>query len=59
MYLLTLCFAKLSMIVLLLRFSGTLRAVAWLLRCTAAIITGLTLAFVLCVTFQCTLLKSQ
>jgi hypothetical protein len=43
----------------LLRFKGTLHSVIWLLRCTAAIITGLTLAFVLWVTFQCTLVESQ
>jgi hypothetical protein len=59
MYLLTLCFAKLSMIALLLRFSSTLRAVTWLLRGTAAVITGLTAAFVLWVTFQCEPVESQ
>jgi hypothetical protein len=59
MYLLTLCFAKLSMIALLLRFSSTLRAVTWLLRSTAAVITGLTIAFILWVTFQCKPVESQ
>lgn len=59
MYLLTLCFAKLSMTALLLRFSSTLRAVTWLLRGTAAVITGLTAAFVLWVTFQCEPVESQ
>jgi hypothetical protein len=59
MYLLTLCFAKISMTALLLRFSSTCRAITWTLRSTAAMITGLTLAFILWVTFQCTPVQKQ
>jgi hypothetical protein len=59
MYLLTLCFAKLSMTSLLLRFSSTSAATTWTLRATAAIITALTLAFTLWATFQCTPVQSQ
>lgn len=59
MYLLTLCCAKLSMTFLLLRFSSTSTLITWTLRATAAIITGLTLAFILWATFQCTPVQSQ
>jgi len=59
MYLLTLCAAKLSMTFLLLRFSSSSRPITWLLRGTAAVITGLTLAFILWATFQCTPVQSQ
>ncbi|KAM0690035.1 hypothetical protein Q7P36_008802 [Cladosporium allicinum] len=59
MYLLTLCFAKLSMTFLLLRFSSSSRLITWLLYSTAALITSLTLAFALWATFQCTPVQSQ
>jgi len=59
MYLVTLCCAKLSMTFLLLRFSSTSRSITWTLRLTAAVITGLTLAFVLWVTFMCKPVQSQ
>jgi len=59
MYLITLCAAKLSMTFLLLRFSSTSRPITWTLRLTAAVITGLTLAFVFWVTFQCKPVQKQ
>jgi hypothetical protein len=58
MYLLTLWGVKLSVAFLLLRFS-TSAAVTWTLRFTAAVITALTLAFVLWVTFMCTPVQAQ
>lgn len=59
MYLLTLYCAKLSMTSLLLRFSSTSRTITWTLRLTAAVITGLTVSFVLWVTFMCRPVQAQ
>ncbi|GAB7322231.1 hypothetical protein MBLNU13_g03230t2 [Cladosporium sp. NU13] len=58
MYLITLWGVKLSVAFLLLRFS-TSKAVTWTLRSTAAVITCLTLAFILWVTFMCTPVQAQ
>lgn len=58
MYLITLWGVKLSVAFLLLRFS-TSKAVTWTLRSTAAVITCLTIAFVLWATFMCTPVTAQ
>ena len=58
MYLITLWGVKLSVAFLLLRFS-TSTAVTWTLRSTAAVISCLTIAFVLWVTFMCTPVQAQ
>ena len=58
MYLITLWGVKLSVAFLLLRFS-TSKAVTWTLRSTAAVITCLTLGFILWVTFMCTPVQAQ
>jgi hypothetical protein len=58
MYLITLWGVKLSVAFQLLRFSAS-SAVIWTLRSTAAVITALTLAFVLWVTFMCTPVQAQ
>jgi hypothetical protein len=58
MYLITLWGVKLSVAFLLLRFS-TSKAVTWTLRSTAAVITCLTIAFILWVTFMCTPVQAQ
>jgi hypothetical protein len=58
MYLITLWSVKLSVAFLLLRFS-TSKAVTWTLRSTAAVISCLTLGFILWVTFRCTPVQAQ
>jgi hypothetical protein len=58
MYLITLWGVKLSVAFLLLRFS-TSRPVTWTLRATAAVITSLTLGFMLWVTFMCMPVQAQ
>lgn len=58
MYLVTLWGVKLSVAFLLLRFS-TSKLLSWTLRSVAAIVTGVTIAFVLWVTFQCHPVESQ
>lgn len=58
MYLITLWGVKLSIAFLLLRFS-TSKAITWILRATASVVTGLTLAFIFWVTFQCDPVESQ
>lgn len=58
MYLITLWGVKLSVAFLLLRFS-TSKTVTWTLRSTAAVITCLTVAFILWVTFMCTPVQAQ
>jgi hypothetical protein len=58
MYLITLWGSKLSIAFLLLRFSAS-RTITWILRSTAAVITGLTIAFALWVTFMCAPVQSQ
>lgn len=58
MYLITLWGVKLSVAFLLLRFSAS-KAVTWTLRSTAAVITCLTIAFILWVTFMCTPVRAQ
>jgi hypothetical protein len=57
-YLITLWGVKLSVAFLLLRFS-TSKTVTWTLRATAAVITCLTIAFILWVTFMCTPVQAQ
>lgn len=58
MYLLTLCAAKLSIIVLLLRFATSL-TMTWVLRLTALVTTIMTVAFVFWITFQCQPVEHQ
>lgn len=58
MYLITLWGVKVSIASLLLRFS-TSKPVTWTLRSTAIVITGLTIAFVVWVIFQCDPVEKQ
>lgn len=58
MYLITLWGVKLSVAFQLLRFSTSATA-TWTLRSTSAVITALTLAFVLWVTFMCKPVRAQ
>lgn len=58
MYLITLWGVKLSVAFLLLRFSAS-KAVTWTLKSTAAVITCLTIGFILWLTFMCTPVQAQ
>lgn len=58
MYIVTLFGVKMSVACLLLRFSSS-RALNWTLYMVAAVTTGLTIAFTLWLTFQCSPVQAQ